>query len=88
MSGYSGMLSHEFDGTLTEIEAFIEGLEIFTPEASLGGVESLIGVPSLMIPDEVGHGPATAEIPENLVRMSVGIEDVDGLREDLRTAHP
>jgi cystathionine gamma-lyase len=88
MSGYSGMLSFEFDGTLTEIEAFIEGLEIFTPGASLGGVESLIEVPSLIIPDEVGHGPATAEIPENLVRMSVGIEDVDDLREDLRTALP
>ena len=88
MSGYSGMLSFEFDGTLTEIEAFVEGLEIFTPGASLGGVESLVEVPSLMIPDEIGHGPATAEILDNLVRMSVGIEDVDDLREDLQTALP
>jgi cystathionine gamma-lyase len=88
MSGYGGMLSFEFDGTLTEIEAFVEGLDIFTPGASLGGVESLVEVPSLMIPDELSHGPATAEIPENLVRMSVGIEDVDDLCEDLRAALP
>jgi cystathionine gamma-lyase len=88
MSGYSGMLSFEFDGTLVELEAFIEGLELFTPGASLGGVESLIEVPSLMIPDEVSYGSATAEIPETLVRISVGIEDVDDLCEDLRSALP
>ena len=86
MSGYGGTLSFEFDGTLAEIEAFVDGLEIFTPGASLGGVESLVEVPSLMIPDEVGHGPATAAVPENLVRLSVGVEHVDDLREDLRTA--
>ncbi|MFC4451196.1 trans-sulfuration enzyme family protein [Halorussus aquaticus] len=88
MSGYSGMLSFEFDGTLVELEAFIKGLEIFTPGASLGGTESLIEVPSLMIPDEVGHGEATAEIPETLVRVSVGLEDADDLCEDLQTALP
>ncbi|WP_436347012.1 trans-sulfuration enzyme family protein [Natronorubrum sp. FCH18a] len=88
MSGYSGMLSFEFDGSLTEIEAFIEGLRIFTPGASLGGVESLVEVPSLMIPDEISHGSATADVPENLVRMSVGIEDVDDLCEDLQSALP
>ncbi|GAA0255138.1 hypothetical protein GCM10009000_084760 [Halobacterium noricense] len=88
MLGYSGMLSFEFDGTLVELEAFIEGLEVFTPGASLGGVESLIEVPSFMIPDEIGHGKATAEIPETLVRVSVGLEDADDLCEDLRTALP
>lgn len=88
MSGYSGMLSFEFDGTLLELEAFIEGLDLFTPGASLGGVESLIEVPSLMTPDEVSHGEATAEIPETLVRVSVGLEDPDDLCEDLRTALP
>ncbi|WP_134670093.1 trans-sulfuration enzyme family protein [Halorussus marinus] len=88
MSGYGGMLSFEFDGTLVELEAFVEGLEIFTPGASLGGVESLVEVPSLMLPDEISHGSATAEIPETLVRVSTGIEDADDLREDLRTALP
>ncbi|WP_049916694.1 trans-sulfuration enzyme family protein [Halogeometricum pallidum] len=88
MSGYSGMLSFEFDGSPVELEAFIEGLEVFTPGASLGGTESLIEVPSLMIPDEIGHGEETAEIPETLVRVSVGLEDPDDLCEDFRTALP
>lgn len=88
MSGYSGMLSFEFDGTLIELEAFVEGLDVFTPGASLGGVESLLEVPSLMLPDEVGRGESSAEIPETLVRLSVGLEDADDLCEDLRTALP
>ncbi|QCJ45833.1 PLP-dependent aspartate aminotransferase family protein [Haloprofundus sp. MHR1] len=88
MSGYGGMLSFEFDGTLVELEAFVEGLELFTPGASLGGVESLIEVPSLMIPDEFSRSVDSAEIPETLVRVSVGLEDADDLCEDLRTALP
>ncbi|ADB63426.1 Cystathionine gamma-lyase (plasmid) [Haloterrigena turkmenica DSM 5511] len=88
MSGYSGMLSFEFDGALLELEAFIEGLEVFTPGASLGGVESLVEVPSLMIPDEFSRSEESAEIPETLVRVSVGLEDADDLCEDLRTALP
>ncbi|MFU1783006.1 trans-sulfuration enzyme family protein [Haloarcula japonica] len=88
MSGYSGMLSFEFDGTLIELEAFIEGLEVFTPGASLGGVESLVEVPSLMIPDEFSRSEDSAEIPETLVRVSVGLEDAGDLCEDLRKALP
>ncbi|MFC6905727.1 aminotransferase class I/II-fold pyridoxal phosphate-dependent enzyme [Halalkalicoccus tibetensis] len=88
MSGYSGMLSFEFDGTLIELEAFIEGLEVFTPGASLGGAESLVEVPSLMIPDEFSRSEDSAEVPETLVRVSVGLEDAGDLCEDLRTALP
>ncbi|KZX49700.1 aminotransferase class I/II-fold pyridoxal phosphate-dependent enzyme [Haloarcula hispanica] len=88
MSGYSGMLSFEFDGALIELEAFIEGLEVFTPGASLGGVESLVEVPSLMLPDEFSRSADSAEIPETLVRVSVGLEDADDLCKDLRTALP
>ncbi|WP_226008058.1 trans-sulfuration enzyme family protein [Natrinema salinisoli] len=88
MSGYSGMLSFEFDGTLIELEAFIEGLEVFTPGASLGGAESLIEVPSLMIPDEFSRSEGSAKISETLVRVSVGLEDADDLCEDLQKALP
>ncbi|NHN47991.1 aminotransferase class I/II-fold pyridoxal phosphate-dependent enzyme [Halostella sp. JP-L12] len=88
MSGYSGMLSFEFDGSLVELEAFVEGLEVFTPGASLGGVESLIEVPSLMLPEEFSRSEESAEIPETLVRVSVGLEDADDLCKDLRTALP
>jgi cystathionine gamma-lyase len=66
----------------------IEGLEIFTPGASLGGTESLVEVPSLMIPDEFSHSEDSAEIPETLVRVSVGLEDAEDLCDDLRTALP
>ena len=41
-----------------------------------------------MIPEEVSHGSATADVPETLVRLSVGIEHVDDLCEDIRTALP
>ncbi|MDL0129156.1 PLP-dependent transferase [Halobacterium salinarum] len=61
---------------------------MFTPGASLGGTESLVEVPSLMVPDEVGHGEATAEIPQTLVRVSVGLEDANDLCADLRMALP
>ncbi|MCL7418934.1 MAG: aminotransferase class I/II-fold pyridoxal phosphate-dependent enzyme, partial [Halalkalicoccus sp.] len=88
MSGYSGMLSFEFDGSLTELEAVVKGLTVFTPGTSLGGVESLIEVRSLMRPDEVNTKSATVDVPETLVRLSVGIEDVDDLCEDLRAALP
>ena len=88
MSGYTGMLSFEFDSTLIELEAFVEGLEVFTPGASLGGAESLVEVPSLMIPDEFSRSEESAEIPETLVRVSVGLEDTDDLCEDLRKALP
>jgi cystathionine beta-lyase/cystathionine gamma-synthase len=88
MSGYGGMLSFEFDGTLVELEAFVEGLEVFTPGASLGGVESLVEVPSLMLPEEFARSEDSAEVPETLVRVSVGLEDARDLREDLRKALP
>ncbi|SMO58794.1 trans-sulfuration enzyme family protein [Halorubrum cibi] len=88
MSGYGGMLSFEFDGTPVELEAFAEGLEVFTPGASLGGVESLVEVPSLMLPEEFARSEESAEVPETLVRVSVGLEDVRDLREDLRNALP
>jgi len=76
------------DGTLIELEAFVEGLEVFTPGASLGGVESLVEVPSLMLPDEFSRSDDSAEIPETLVRVSVGLEDADDRCEDLRKALP
>ncbi len=82
------MLSFEFDGRAVELESFIDGLETFTPGASLGGVESLVEVLSLMVSEEGSHGSATADVPETLVRLSVGIEHVDDLCEDVRTALP
>jgi cystathionine gamma-lyase len=61
---------------------------VFTPETSLGGVESLVEVPSLMNPNKSSHESATTDIPETLVRLSVGTEDVDDLCEDLWSVLP
>ena len=58
--------------------------EIFTLAESLGGVESLIEVPAAMTHMSVAG--TTLEVPANLVRLSVGIEDVDDLIGDLEQA--
>ena len=58
--------------------------EVFILAESLGGVESLIEVPALMT--HVSTSGSLLEVPTNLVRLSVGIEDGDDLVEDLRSA--
>ena len=58
--------------------------EVFTLAESLGGVESLIEHPGQMTHMSVAG--SALEVPDSLVRLSVGIEDVDDLVEDLRTA--
>jgi cystathionine gamma-synthase len=58
--------------------------EVFTLAESLGGVESLIEHPGEMTHMSVAG--SALEVPDSLVRLSVGIEDVDDLVDDLRTA--
>jgi cystathionine gamma-synthase len=58
--------------------------EVFTLAESLGGVESLIEHPGEMTHMSVAG--SALEVPDSLVRLSVGIEDVEDLIEDLRTA--
>ena len=84
MKGYSGMLSFEIKGGLGNAVKFVESLRIFSLAESLGGVESLIEIPSLMThasvpPDERER----IGIRDSLIRISVGIEDLDDLIEDL-----
>lgn len=61
-----------------------EGTRLFTLAESLGGVESLIEVPALMTHASTSGSPL--EIDPGLVRLSVGLEHIDDLREDLETA--
>lgn len=86
-SGYGGMLSFEIDGGLEEARRFLEGLEIFALAESLGGVESLIEHPALMthasIPREVRE---KVGISDALIRVSVGLENVEDLIADLDQA--
>ena len=86
MSGFGGMISFELKDE-SKAKEFVESLQIFTLGESLGGVESLIEVPAVMthasIPKEKREA---AGIKDGLIRMSVGIEDVEDLLEDLNQA--
>ena len=87
MSGYGGMIATVLKGGVEEARRFLERCELFTLAESLGGVESLIEHPAIMthasVPEEVR---LSLGISEGLVRISVGIEDVDDLIRDLDSA--
>jgi cystathionine gamma-synthase len=62
----------------------VEATRLFTLAESLGGVESLIEVPAVMT--HASTSGSGMDVPANLVRLSVGIEHIDDLREDLARA--
>ncbi|PYY58984.1 cystathionine gamma-synthase [Curtobacterium sp. MCSS17_011] len=84
MRGFGGMLSVALSGGPEAAKRFAESTELFALAESLGGVESLIGYPSEMTHASV-KGTELA-VPENVVRLSVGIEDVGDLVADLEQA--
>ncbi len=84
MRGFGGMLSVALTGGPEAAKRFVESTEVFTLAESLGGVESLIGYPSEMTHASV-KGTELA-VPENLVRLSVGIEDAGDLVADVLQA--
>ena len=87
MSGFGGMMSIVLDTNLEGVNKFLSHLKIFTLAESLGGVESLIEHPAIMthasidkkIRDSLG-------ITDSLLRLSIGIEDVEDLIDDLNQA--
>jgi cystathionine gamma-lyase len=87
MSGFGGMITFFIKGGLDQARSFLEKVRLFTLAESLGGVESLIEHPAIMT-----HASIPAEtrkqlgIHDNLIRISVGIEDVADLIEDLEQA--
>lgn len=81
MRGFGGMLSVALSGGAEAAKRFAESTELFALAESLGGVESLIGYPSEMTHASV-KGTELA-VPENVVRLSVGIEDAGDLVADL-----
>ena len=88
MSGFGGMLSFRIkDFNKDQTIKFLEKLHLFTLAESLGGVESLCGHPATMthasIPVEERE---KSGVTDSLIRLSVGIEDVDDLIEDLKNA--
>lgn len=87
MSGPGGMITFFIKGGINESRKFLENVKLFALAESLGGVESLVDHPAIMthasIPKEVRE---QLGIFDNLVRLSVGIEDCDDLIRDLETA--
>ena len=81
MRGYGAMVSVELVGGAARARDFVERTRVFTLAESLGGVESLIEVPAAMT--HLSTSGSLLEVPDNLVRLSVGIEDVDDLLADL-----
>ena len=84
MSGFGGMLSVALAGGASAARRFAESTAVFQLAESLGGVESLIGYPSEMTHASV-RGTAL-EVPDNVVRLSVGIEDAGDLLADIEAA--
>ncbi|SFD34825.1 PLP-dependent aspartate aminotransferase family protein [Collimonas sp. OK412] len=87
MQGYGGIISVELDSDLAGARRLLERCEIFALAESLGGVESLIEHPAIMT-----HATIPAEhraklgISDSLVRLSVGVENIEDLKTDMRNA--
>lgn len=87
MSGHGGMITFFIKGGLKESRKFLKKVKIFALAESLGGVESLIEHPAIMthasvpkkVREEIG-------LTDNLIRISVGIEQVEDLIQDLDSA--
>jgi cystathionine gamma-synthase len=87
MKGFGGVVSFEVDGDLKAASAFIDRLRLPYIAPSLGGVETLIEQPALMSYYEMtSEDRAVIGIADELVRLSLGIEDVDDLIADLDQA--
>ena len=87
MKGFGGMISVVLKGGLDSATRFLEKTKIFSLAESLGGVESLIEHPAIMthasIPREVRE---EIGISDGLVRLSVGIESLEDLVEDIENS--
>ncbi len=84
MRGFGGMVSVSFTGGEAAARKVAESTTVFTLAESLGGIESLVNYPSEMTHASV-KGTELA-VPENLIRLSVGIEDIEDLIADLEQA--
>ena len=84
MRRFGGMISFRLRGGVEEALGVCKRAEVFTLGESLGGVESLIEHPGKMTHMSVAG--SLLEVPDDLVRLSVGIEDVDDLLADLEQA--
>ena len=87
MNGFGGIISIELSGGLNASKTFLEKTKVFSLAESLGGVESLIEHPALMthasVPENIRK---EIGISDGLIRLSVGIESIEDLIDDLNQA--
>ena len=85
--GFGGMVTVLIDGDLSRTKQVLERVQVFTLAESLGGVESLVNHPAIMthasVPKELREAGG---VTDNLIRLSVGVEDIDDLIADLDQA--
>jgi len=87
MDGFGGMISIFLKGGLESARRFMERTELFACAESLGGVESLVNHPAIMTHASIpADRRAALGVTDNLVRLSVGVEDVEDLRNELAAA--
>jgi cystathionine gamma-lyase len=86
-TGFGGVLSFEIKGKQSDAESFLERLRVIALAESLGGVESLIELPSVMthssVPKEIRQ---QVGISDTLIRLSIGIENITDLLDDMEQA--
>jgi len=87
MSGFGGVVSFKIKGGLAESNSFFKKLNIFQLADSLGGIESLANYSSLMTHEAFPPGlKQKIGVTDNLIRLSIGIEHIDDLIDDLKNA--
>lgn len=85
-SGFSGMVSFYINGGINELRELSKRTKIFVLAESLGGVESLMKIPALMVPINLPDDTKKTAIEDNFIRLSVGIESTQDLINDLAQA--
>ncbi|PSN42232.1 Cystathionine gamma-lyase [Blattella germanica] len=86
-SGHSGMVAFYIKGGLKEASSFLKNLKLITMRGSLGGVGSIIEIPTVLSHASIPKNmKAEIGITDNLIRFSVGVENVEDLIADLDQA--
>ena len=87
MKGYSGMVSFEIAGGARAVKSFLRRVKVFSLAESLGGVDSLVEHPATMSHASMPESfRKKVGITDSLIRLSIGLENIDDLKEDLKQA--
>ena len=87
MKGYSGMVSFEIAGGARAVKSFLRAVKVFSLAESLGGVDSLVEHPATMSHASMPESfRKKVGITDSLIRLSIGLENIDDLKEDLKQA--